>query len=222
MTDSRERILNNIRRRLKRGPVAGEQRAELERRLADPPRQVVPKRALLPHAAQVELFIKMALEAFATVERVEDSRAIPAMVAAYLERENLPRDIVVAPAGELTTLPWETQLSLRIECRRARPGDKVSVTPVFAGIAETGTLLLLSGPETPSTLNFLPDVHIAVLPVSRIVGPYEDAWTLLRARGQGMPRTVNLITGPSRSGDIEQTLQLGAHGPVRLHIVLYW
>ncbi len=59
-----------------------------------------------------------------------------------------------------------------------------------------------------------------VLRADRIVGVYEDGWDLLRAQGAQMPRTVNYITGPSRSGDIAQTMQLGAHGPLRLHIVL--
>ena len=59
-----------------------------------------------------------------------------------------------------------------------------------------------------------------MLRASRIVGPYEDAWDLLRREIGGMPRNVMLVTGPSRSADIEQTLELGAHGPRRLHVVL--
>jgi len=80
--------------------------------------------------------------------------------------------------------------------------------------------MLLSGAQTPTTLNFLPDAHIVVLPAERIVGPYEEAWQRLRKQQVAMPRTVNLITGPSRSADIEQTLQLGAHGPMQLHIIV--
>src|SRR3546814_21166695 len=102
--------------------------------------------------------------------------------------------------------------------------DVVSVTAAFAGIAETGKRMLHSGPERPTTLNFLPDTHIVVLRAGQVVGPYEDAWARLRqARrdaGRDFPRTVNLITGPSRTADIEQTVQLGAHGPRRLHIVI--
>ena len=80
--------------------------------------------------------------------------------------------------------------------------------------------MLLSGPDHPTTLNFLPDTHIVVLRASQVVGPYEDAWARLRAAATAMPRTVNFVTGPSRTADIEQTIQLGAHGPRRLHIVL--
>ena len=96
------------------------------------------------------------------------------------------------------------------------------------GFAETGTLMMASGPDHPSTLNFLPETHIVVLPAARIGGAYEEGWAHLRAeaaRGDGegdgfMPRTVNLVTGPSRTADIEQTIALGAHGPRRLHIVI--
>jgi L-lactate dehydrogenase complex protein LldG len=89
---------------------------------------------------------------------------------------------------------------------------------------------MLSGPDHPTTLNILPDTHIVVLRTSRIVGAYEDAFDLIRAeRGTPgetptcatfMPRNVMMITGPSRSADIEQTLELGAHGPRQLHVIL--
>ena len=108
----------------------------------------------------------------------------------------------------------------------AQASDLVCVQHGYAGIAETGTLMLPSAPERPTTLNLLGDSAIVVLRASRVVGPYEDAWALLRAERQDpvnggfMPRSVMLVTGPSRSADIESTLELGAHGPRRLHIVL--
>jgi L-lactate dehydrogenase complex protein LldG len=80
--------------------------------------------------------------------------------------------------------------------------------------------MLTSGADTPSTLNFLPDTHVVVLKAGDVVGPYEDALDRVRAKGNGMPRTINFVTGPSRTGDIEQQIQLGAHGPRRLHILL--
>jgi L-lactate dehydrogenase complex protein LldG len=101
-------------------------------------------------------------------------------------------------------------------------GDLAAVSHAVGGAAETGTLMLTSGPDNPTTLNFLPDYHIVVVGAADISGDLEGFWRTLRAtygRGQ-MPRTVNLITGPSRSGDIEQKLLLGAHGPRRLHVVI--
>ncbi len=220
MNEAREQILATIRHGLKRGPVAGARRAELEMRLARPPRHLIPARGQGSHSEQVALFVKMAEYALATVDRIARMDDAPAAVAAFLARENLPTEVVIAPDAELAALPWADQPALRIDWRAARDGDKVSVTTVFAGIAETGTLLLRSGPDSPTTLNFLPDTHIVLLPAGRIVGSYEDGWDLLRAESKTMPRTINYITGPSRSGDIEQTMQLGAHGPLRLHIVL--
>ncbi len=81
---------------------------------------------------------------------------------------------------------------------------------------------MASGPETPSTINFLPENHIAVLNMDDMKGSYEEAWDALRAftQGTGMPRTVNFISGPSRTADIEQRLIMGAHGPKRLHVIL--
>ncbi len=98
----------------------------------------------------------------------------------------------------------------------------MALSRAFAGVAETGTLVLLSGPENPTTLNFLPDTHIVVIQAADIAGDYESVWRQLRALyGPGiLPRTVNFITGPSRSADIEQTLILGAHGPRALHILV--
>ncbi len=130
----------------------------------------------------------------------------------------------MSPDPALDAIPWGERPLLQIRRGKAEPGDQVSLTPAFAGIAETGTLMLVSGAATPSTLNFLPDTHIVVLRADQVVPTYEEGWTAARAAGEPggkfMPRTVNFITGPSRTGDIEQRMILGAHGPRRLHIVL--
>jgi Uncharacterized conserved protein len=119
----------------------------------------------------------------------------------------------------LESIDWAAHTLLTTRYGRATPSDMVSLQAGFAGIAETGTLMLPSGAATPTTLNLLPDTEIVVLDADAIVGPYEDAFDRLRAAGP-MPRNVMLVTGPSRSADIERTLELGAHGPRRLHIVL--
>lgn len=221
MSEARAQIFNAIRKNLKRGPLQGERRAALEARLTQPQNNLIPARAQLPHAEQVALFVAMAQEAAATVEQVAGLAAVPAAVSRYIEQQGLqPAEIVLAPDGELAGLPWQAQADLVIQRRQVKNGDRIGLTLAFAGIAETGTLMLLSGPGNPTVLNFLPDINIVVLLAERVAGPYEDAWAWLREYGGGMPRTVNFITGPSRSADIEQTLQLGAHGPVQVHVVL--
>ena len=217
---ARAQILGGIRKALKRGPLDPAKTAELEARLAAPPRNLIPARAVSIDAkAQADLFVAMAEEVQATVARVPSVEAVPEAVVRYLAAENLPAELVMAPDLGLDDVPWETRPLLRIRRGRAEPEDAVSLTPCFAAVAETGTLMLVSGPRTPTTLNFLPDTHIAVVRADQVVATYEDGWDRLRADGP-LPRAVNFITGPSRTGDIEQRIVLGAHGPRRLHIVV--
>jgi L-lactate dehydrogenase complex protein LldG len=219
--DNRARILSALRRSLGRRDGDGAE-ATVAARLTAPQRGPVPDRSAGDHASQAALFADMATQAAAQVVRVDGLAGVPAAVAAYLKAENQPAEVRLAPDAKLKALAWETEPLLTLSDGPARPGDAVSLSAAFAGIAETGTLMLCSGPEGPTTLNFLPETHMVVLRISQIVGPYEDAWDRLRqARGAaGLPRTVNLITGPSRTADIEQTIQLGAHGPRRLCILL--
>ena len=222
MSDARGQILGNLRRSLKRDTLPADRQAAIERRLADHPPGPIPARGQLAPPERVALFVKMAEDAACTVVRVAGPDAVPAAVADYLARENLPAKLRVASDPAVAGLPWSMRPLLEITTGRSDGHDEVSLTPAVAGIAETGTLMLTSGAETPTTLNFLPETHIVMLRVGQVVGALEQAWTELRRRhGSGtMPRTVNLITGPSRSADIEQTLQMGAHGPRRLHIIL--
>jgi len=216
-SSARAQILGGIRKAL--GAATGA--AEVRQRLATHPRNLVPARAQLPHADQVDLFTSMATEVAATVERLPSLDDVPRAVAEYLAGLNLPAEIRVAPDPKLDAVPWDQRPTLTVTKGRARDPDAVSVTGAFAAVAETGTLMLVSGPEHPTTLNFMPDTHIVVLKRCEIVGTYEDAWDRLRAATNGaIPRTVNFITGPSRTGDIEMRIELGAHGPRRLHILL--
>ena len=86
----------------------------------------------------------------------------------------------------------------------------------FAGIAETGTLVMVSSKQSPVNHHFLPEFNIAILRQSKLVDTMESLWPLIGEH----PRTINLITGPSKTADIEQTIVYGAHGPRTLHIIL--
>ena len=218
---ARSQILNGIRRSLHRGELAGADRQAAVSRLATPPVGPSVARAKLPQPEKVALFCQWAETNNATVARV-GATDVPAEVSAYLTRNNLPASAAMAPSPLLEGYDWTSQKMLALRRGRGEGSDQVSITGAFAGIAETGTLVMASGPDHPVTLNLLPDTHIVVLRESDIVGGYEDVWTRLRARyGKNrMPRTVNTITGPSRTGDIEQAMELGAHGPRRMHILV--
>lgn len=216
---SRDKILGEIRASLRRPELSPDGKAEIGRRLASPAANLIPGRAQIDRRGQLDLFEKMARAAACEVTRVREAAEVPAAVAAFLRKHNLPLAFAQAPAAALDALPWEREPMLKRTRGAATPTDPVSLTPAFAGVAETGTLMLTSGPESPTTLNFLPDNHVVVLEAEQVVGVYEEGWARLRSAG-AMPRTVNFVTGPSRTGDIQQTIYMGAHGPRRLHIVL--
>jgi len=210
MTEAREQILAGIRRSLKRGRLDAARETELRERVAAHRRNLVPARAAaLDRPGRVDLFVAMAEEVQATVARVNSPAAVTGEVARYLAAENLPAELVLAPDPSLDEIPWGERPLLRMRRGRAEVGDTVSLTPCLAAIAETGTLML----------NFLPDTHIVLVYADQVVATYEDGWDRLRTAA-GLPRAINFITGPSRTGDIEQRIELGAHGPRRLHIIL--
>ena len=219
--NARDAVFAKIRRSL---GVTGEElkrNATVDDRLKRAPAGVIPARGQGSPVEQVALFVSMAEKASATVARVGDAEAVPAAVADYLRSQNLPARLRLGEDPLLNGLSWtRTQIAMK---HGASDGtDAVGLSHAVAGVAETGTLILTSGSDNPTTINFLPDTHVVVLKAAEIVGDYETAWKVIRAvHGKGaMPRTVNMVTGPSRSADIEQTLLLGAHGPRRLHIVV--
>jgi L-lactate dehydrogenase complex protein LldG len=212
-------MLAAVRRGLRRGPLPPDRVAELQAHLAAHPRRLIPQRSLISHAARLDLLEANVVREFGTLARIGGLADVPGAVADYLAGQNLPPEIVVGPHPELREIDWGERPLLAWREGRAEASDAVSVQHCFAGIAETGTLMFPSGPDRPTTLNLLVETEIAVLRASRVVGPYEDAWDMLREAG-AMPRNVMLVTGPSRSADIEQSLELGAHGPRRLHVLL--
>ncbi len=223
MSTAREEILGKLRRSLGRGPLGGERAAQLEARLGNHPAGIVPRRSEgLDRAGLTRLFEQEGTAIATTMERVKSMADVPKAVADYLSRHNLPAEFAAAPDPLVDKAPWSERPLLKLKRGKPSPTDAVGLSVGFCAVAETGTLMMLSGPDNPSTLNFLPDDHLVILPASRIVGPMEAAWQRLRdSRGDGtLPRTVNFITGPSRTGDIEQKLEMGAHGPRRQHILI--
>jgi len=151
-----------------------------------------------------------------TFDEVDALAEMPRAAAQYLRRNGLSLAAVCWP--EFSGLPW-SEAGIAVEARPACGDDLVGITGAFCAIAETGTLLLLSGARTPAASSLLPETHIAVVRATRLVATMEDAWRLVRTEARALPRAVNFVSGPSRTADIEQTLTLGAHGPYRVHVV---
>ena len=162
-------------------------------------------------------FCQQAERTSQTLDRVSHASEVPAAVARYLGGIGVAPQAIAWPT--LSDLPWQAS-GIAVSFRKPANEDLVGITGCFCAIAETGTLMLLSGPDTHSSAALLPETHIALLPVSRIVGSMEEAFALAKQERGELPRATNFISGPSRTGDIEQTIVLGAHGPYRVHVIL--
>jgi L-lactate dehydrogenase complex protein LldG len=219
---ARDAILNRVRAAIKPRAGDADRRRFVAERLAGHPSGVIPARGQLPEKERVALFCAIAEKIAATVERVKKPDDVPKAVTQYLRSKNLPADIRMGDDPRLAEMPWSKQRSLAIKTGASDGYDEVGVSHALAGVAETGTIMMTSGSDNPTTINFLPEHHIVVVDAGEIDGDLESALERVRlAYGQGeMPRTVNLISGPSRSGDIEQKIILGAHGPRALHLIV--
>jgi L-lactate dehydrogenase complex protein LldG len=217
----RDQVLANIRRSLGVTGAEAPRRRAVAARIAEAPAGVVPARGQLPPEARVKLFLDMVVGAQGTVGEVAGPHAVPEAIADVLRRHNLPLRLRRGADPRLDALPWH-ETPIEVAVGPSSGHDEVAVSHAEAGVAESGTVVMLSGADNPTTLNFLPDLHIVLVRRGDVVGDYETVWRRLRAtRGAGnLPRTVNFITGPSRSADIEQKLLLGAHGPRRFHVIV--
>lgn len=214
---SREEILGRVRAGLQRNAANAAAGREIMQ-AAMAARSEGPKPAMdtAPKALLERFRLKSELQS-STVDIVAQEADAPAAIARYLTSMNLPKSAVVQPA--LAALDW-AGAGLMVEARGARDADLVGITGCFCAVAETGTLMMCSSPDTPAAVSLLPETHIAIVRASRILPYMEDAWNLARAELGTLPRAVNFISGPSRTGDIEQTIVLGAHGPYRVHLVI--
>ena len=212
---ARDTLFASIRRSLGVTGAEESRRAAVAERLAQHPRGVIPARGQLPPAERVKLFVEMVEAASGSAEALASADEVPAAVAALLRRHNLPMQVRRGDDPRLAALPWGAQRQLEVTTGASDGHQLASVSHAFGGVAETGTLVMTSGTDNPTTLNFLPDTHIVVLNAKDIAGDYETVWARVRdAFGvDALPRAINMITGPSRSADIAQILILGAHGP---------
>lgn len=211
---ARENILARIRARQGKPEQAStDERVAVQSYIQSRPQHARPRADWEPLAR----FRERALGLSSTVEEVGSLTAAPAAIARYLNSNSLPLTAVCWL--EFEGLSWQAA-GMEIAARPARDSDLVGITGAFCAIAETGTLMTVTGPRTPATVSLLPETHIAIVPASRIVRGMEEAWQLVRDELGQPPRAVSFISGPSRTADIEQTVTLGAHGPYRVYVLV--
>lgn len=212
MTTGRDKILGKLR------PLVRDAQAA-DARLKAKPRSTP---LAFPTSTQdlIDRFAERATFSAASVARAENYDAVPHAVAAYLTAQNQPMAARRATDAILDNIPWLAAASLNVTAGPPSPRDACAITLAQVGIAETGSLLMMSSKTTPYLMNFLPETLVVVLPVSRIVPLLEDGFARWRSASGNIARNFTLMTGPSRTGDIEQTLEIGAHGPKRQLIVL--
>jgi L-lactate dehydrogenase complex protein LldG len=221
-TSRRDKILGGLKKRLGGSAGDGARRAAAGARIAGQDRHLIPERSRQDRAGLRALFIAQLTAANATVVEATSEADLPGVIAAYLRGQNLPLALRAGGDSWLAGIDWSKEPSLEIQKGKADPSDEVGLTHAVAGVAETGTLVLASGPENPVTVTFLPETSVVVVRSGDLVGPYEDAFDMVRRRyGRGtMPRTLNLVSGPSRTADVGGRLVTGAHGPRRLCVVV--
>ena len=221
MSFARDDVLRTIRRSLGVNGTEASRRAEVDDRLSRAPDGIIPKRSQVDRAERLALFMAQAENGLATVVLVPDAASVPTEAARYLRDSNLPATLRIGDDPRLAAMPWHAT-TIEVSKGASDGADLNALSHAFGGVAETGTLAMVSGSDNPTTLNFLPDNHLVVVASGDLSGSLEELLQKLRARygKEKMPRTLNLITGPSRSADIEQTLILGAHGPRKLHIIV--
>lgn len=213
MSSARDNILRRISQTLDKSSSAIQRQQQVDERLRSHPRG--PQRHLPEDL--VELFTSKLQAVSASMVEVTQRRDVAGAVMEYITQQQLEQQLVCAPISSMK-IEWPDEIDVRYGI--ATDNDKLAVTEAYCAIAETGTLVLPSSPDRPTTLNFLPDYFICILSEKDILPDMESVWEKYRKENDEMPRVFNLVTGPSRTADVEQTIQLGAHGPRQLHVVL--
>jgi L-lactate dehydrogenase complex protein LldF len=161
-----------------------------------------------PHKLLTDQFAEE-LTALGGQAYIVSEEELPARLTKFLKSKRIDRALVdESGAGYLTEIT---------SIREPDPTVRAGVTGVLVGIAETGSLVLISGAGQTLTASLLPEIHVAVLRTSGILPTLADA---LRRPELRTAQAGVIVTGPSRTADIEMTLTIGVHGPGELHVFL--
>jgi L-lactate dehydrogenase complex protein LldG len=214
---ARENILGRIRQAQGRASSEPTDAEILAVRAAIARHDRGPLPAIAREAQRLPQFLRECERLGTTAAEVPSPGDVPREVARYLGAQGLERRVVLW--REFATLDW-AGAGVAIDERPAADEDRVGLTGCYCAIAETGSVLLLSAPEMPKLTALLPETHLCVVRKSRLVNSMEDAFAMMRHEIGEPPRSVFLVSGPSRTADIEQTIVIGAHGPYRVHVIL--
>ena len=214
MTLAREKILDRVALAVGRDKIDPKTEAALTKRLNRIPTILRPQWDDNP----VRRFASKLRDVSASVDVVDSPADVAKSVGSFLLENDVPLAVAMAPDDRLNGYPWPEYL--KISRRNVIPKDITAITAAEAGVIETGSLVLCSSPKSPTSMNFLPENHIVILLQEQLVKNLEDGWRCALESSNGVPRTVNFITGPSKTADVEQTIEYGAHGPRRLHVIL--
>ncbi len=211
--NSRERILGRLRRSLNEQPVTAPAPLSVATHWQDP-----------APAEWLALFKQNLTDNHAEVIECRQQDWIAVLAERLAEKNIRVLRSGRTDAGEALVAALGTQL----DC--ACVTDALSKNELFtqidagfsvalAGLAETGTLVVKTGPQEPRTLSLVPPLNIVLLPVSAMQAGF-SAWVAQGGLPQPLPTNLLLISGPSKTADIQQTLAYGAHGPKELIVLL--
>lgn len=208
---SREAMLASIRSALGRSEGAP---------VADPP----PVRLRIPTfnlEERIQQFHDALVALNAHVYHADDAASATAYVAALLEnRSGLASNAPLLSELAIAQLPGVLHGVTDLDQLRAESAVRaVGITSASYALADTGSLVMLSSVEEARLVSLLPPIHLAVVPVSKLLTGLDELFTFI-PRPKELSSSMVLITGPSRTADIEQILVRGVHGPGELHVVI--
>ncbi len=210
---SKSQVLSDIRSAL--AQFSDSERAEYNRQYDEFCASEIPRPVV--DGALIDRFIDKHTAVHGTYKIVSKHSQIPVAVNDFLSSHDLPTEMVMGNTDFLHAIDWPDDW--KIERRTARKSDVISVTDAICAIAETGTILIASSPKVSATHLYLPENHVVIMDIGQLVRHLEDALQLASKQISGHSRGLHMITGPSKTADVEQTIQYGAHGPRRLHAI---
>ena len=157
---------------------------------------------------------------FDTVFRkVADEKSIASLL--YAKNTQLGGRILSLKQSTPEKMPELVNYDVTIETMKKRIFSiDASITETLGGIAETGSLILWPSRDEPRLMSLIPPIHLAVLQAEKIYNTFSEAIDEGRWAEKGMPTNALLISGPSKTADIEQTLVYGVHGPKQLVVFI--